>query len=120
MTSVNAGVAALAEPAAGVLIALADQPLLSSADIDFLIDAFLVEPGAIIVPYCGGERGNPVVLPLRFREELSRGGLNVGCRQLIDRHPDKVRPIEAPNDHFVRDVDTPERYRALLADADAG
>ncbi len=84
------------------------------ADIDFLIERFQATSGAyIVVPTHEGARGNPVLLPAAFRDDLVAGGMNVGCRQLIDRNPERVRTVEAPNDHFTTDVDTPEAYAAL-------
>jgi molybdenum cofactor cytidylyltransferase len=114
MTSVRAGIAALSDPWSGVLVCLADQPALTSADIDFLIESFGATQGEhILVPTREGARGNPVLLPAAFRDDLAGGGMNVGCRQLIDRNPDRVRTIEVPNDHFTTDIDTPEAYAAL-------
>ena len=114
MTSVRAGVAALRGPWSGVLVCLADQPALTAADIDFLIERFQATSGAhIVVPTHEGARGNPVLLPAAFRDDLVAGGMNVGCRQLIDRNPERVRTVEAPNDHFTTDVDTPEAYAVL-------
>ena len=114
MTSVRAGIAALSDPWSGVLVCLADQPALTSADIDFLVERFQATQGAhIMVPTHEGARGNPVLLPAAFRDNLVAGGMNVGCRQLIDRNPDRVRTVEVPNDHFTTDIDTPEAYAAL-------
>jgi molybdenum cofactor cytidylyltransferase len=63
MSSVRAGIAAIADDPAAV-VALADQPALEPADVDFLIDAFLALPEPkILVPVYGGQRGNPIVLP---------------------------------------------------------
>ena len=46
MSSVRAGIAAIADDPAAIVVALADQPALRPADIDFLIDAFLALRGA--------------------------------------------------------------------------
>ena len=114
MTSVRAGVAALAAPALGIMVCLSDQPLLTPGDIDFLIEAFLArDNGSIVVPVVGGQRGNPIVVSAEHRQEFLDGGIDFGCRHLIDRNPDNVLVVEAPNDHFLRDVDTAEAYAAL-------
>jgi molybdenum cofactor cytidylyltransferase len=115
MSSVRAGIAALANEPAAIVVALADQPALEPADIDFLIDAFLALPEPkILVPVYGGQRGNPVVLPGKQRQALEAGGVNFGCRNLIARHPEAVIRIEAPNPHYVQDIDTPAAYETWM------
>jgi molybdenum cofactor cytidylyltransferase len=113
MSSVRAGIRALADDPAAIVVALADQPALRPADIDFLIEAFLALPERrIVVPVHRGRRGNPIVLPGAQRHALLSGGVNFGCRRLIERHPEAVARIEVPNPHYVQDVDTPEAYEA--------
>jgi molybdenum cofactor cytidylyltransferase len=97
------------------VVALADQPALEPADIDFLIDAFLALPEPkILIPVCGGQRGNPIVLPGAERQTLLGGGFNFGCRNLIERHPEAVTTIEVPNPHCVQDIDTPAAYATWM------
>jgi molybdenum cofactor cytidylyltransferase len=113
MSSVRAGLEALDADPAAIVVALADQPALEPADIDFLIDAFLALPEPkILVPVHGGQRGNPIVLPGQQRRRLLTGGVNFGCRNLIERHPEAVVRIEAPNARYVHDIDTPAAYEA--------
>ena len=114
MSSMRAGVAALDGEPRAIMVCLADQPWLEAADVNFLIEAFDTRArGSITVPMVGGQRGNPIVLAGAHRREILAGGANYGCRRLIERHPEKVCPVQAPNDHFLRDIDTPESYAAL-------
>jgi molybdenum cofactor cytidylyltransferase len=115
MSSVRAGIGALADDPAAIVVALADQPALRPADIDFLIDAFLALPERqIVVPVYRGQRGNPIILPGEHRQTLLDGGVNFGCRNLIERHPEIVATIDVPNPHYLQDVDTPEAYDAWI------
>jgi molybdenum cofactor cytidylyltransferase len=111
MSSVRAGIAAITDDPAAIVIALADQPALEPADVDFLVNAFLALPEPkILVPTYGGQRGNPIVLSGMHRPALAAGGVNFGCRNLIEWHPQAVVKIEAPNPHYVQDIDTPTAY----------
>ena len=111
MSSVRAGIEAIDGDPAAIVVALADQPALEPADIDFLIDAFLASPEPkILVPVRGGQRGNPIVMPGAERQTLLDGGFNFGCRNLIERHPEAVAKIEVPNPHYMQDIDTPAAY----------
>jgi molybdenum cofactor cytidylyltransferase len=115
MTSVRVGIEAIGDDPAAIVVALADQPALEPADIDSLIDAFFELPAPrIVVPVHGGQRGNPIVLPGADRRTLLGGGINFGCRDLIERYPEAVARIEAANPHYVQDVDTPEAYAAWI------
>jgi molybdenum cofactor cytidylyltransferase len=111
MSSVRAGIEAIDGNPAAIVVALADQPALEPADIDFLIDAFLALPKPkILIPVRGRQRGNPIVLPGAERQTLLDGGFNFGCRNLIEQHPEAVSEIEVPNQHYIQDIDTPAAY----------
>lgn len=113
MSSVHRGLEALSRPCDGVMICLTDQPLLTTRDIDALIDAYTRSGGAILVPTYEGRRGNPIVLAVAQREQILGGGRNLGCKKLIENNPELVTTVAMDNDHFVVDLDTPEDYRQL-------
>lgn len=111
MSSVYRGIERLSRPCDGIMICLADQPLLTPADIDFLIDAFARRSrGSILVPTCRGQRGNPIVLAAEHRAAILAGERNLGCKRLIERNPDLIETFETGNEHFVFDLDTPANY----------
>ena len=116
MTSVHAGLAALPGPFDAMIVCLADQPLLNAQDIQALIGAFKKrERGVAVVPRVNGERGNPIILDWAAREEILGGDANLGCRQFIERNPDRVASFDTANDHYVVDIDSPEDLQALEA-----
>jgi CTP:molybdopterin cytidylyltransferase MocA/xanthine/CO dehydrogenase XdhC/CoxF family maturation factor len=115
VSSVRAGLAALTQPADAVMVCLGDQPLLGSADLDRLRVAYGERPqGSILVPMRGNRRGNPVLLDWQSARETLERGTNFGCRQFMDENPERVYRWQAPNDHYVRDVDAPEDYQAAI------
>jgi molybdenum cofactor cytidylyltransferase len=115
MSSVDCGMQALRQPAAGFMVCLGDQPLLDTSDIDTLVAAFLSQcPGSVLVPQFHGRRGNPVIVADRHRKAILAGGRRLGCRHFIDSHPELVWHHEMPNDHCVFDLDTPQDYALLL------
>jgi molybdenum cofactor cytidylyltransferase len=115
MSSVRAGIEGIRGNPAAIVVALADQPALEPADVDFLIEAFMALPEPrILIPVRGRQRGNPIVLPGAERHSLLSGGLNFGCRNLIEQHPQAVAKIEMPNPHYVQDIDTPAAYDSWM------
>ncbi|MEY2930952.1 MAG: hypothetical protein RL033_1701 [Pseudomonadota bacterium] len=120
VSSVRAGLAALRPPLDAVMICLGDQPLLEVADLGALKRAYRERPhGSILVPSYGEQRGNPVVIDWASAQDTLERGTNYGCRQFLDDNPERVFRWPAPNEHFVRDVDLPADYQALLARASA-
>ena len=115
MTSVAAGVAALALPCDAIMICLGDMALLETADYRELMDAHESRPrGSIVVPRRSGMRGNPVVFASEFKAEIVAGERNLGCRKLIADHPGEVFAYEPAHDRFFVDLDTPEDYARYL------
>jgi molybdenum cofactor cytidylyltransferase len=114
MTSVHKGLAALQQPCAGVMICLADQPLLEAQDVNLLIESFLKRTaGSVLVPTYQGKRGNPIILSYEHRDAILAGDRNLGCKRFIEKNPDLVTTLEMPNNHVVVDLDTPDDYAVL-------
>jgi len=115
ISSIRCGVKALSNGCEFAFIALADQPLLTPSDIHFLLESFNVLSNKTIqVPYFNNCRGNPLLLRASQLKEVDSQGVHLGCRKLIDKHPEKVQRIEVDNDHFTCDLDTPEDVLAVL------
>ena len=115
-SSIQAGVAALAPSAQTVMIALADQPLITTAEINFLIAEFArATEKSIGVPTFNGQRGNPVLFDLRYREELLALQGEVGGKSILARHPEAILEVALPAGNILVDADTPEAYARLSA-----
>lgn len=114
-SSVRVGLQALDEAFDLVIVALADQPLVGSAELDELIRAFRQRsPGTeILYPVVGGQRGNPVLFAGGLITRLMRGGGPVPGRKFIDEHPELVQLHESANPNFVLDLDTREDVAAF-------
>ena len=108
-SSVRAGLNASDFSKTGILIALADQPLLTPADIAGLCDAFLSGPRRrIMVPYVNKTRGNPVLFPSALAKLAHAEEGESHYRRFIDANPALVSSYAAPNANFITDIDTPE------------
>ena len=116
MSSVRAGIAAITDDPAAIVVALADQPALEPADVDFLVDAFLALPEPkILVPGYGGQRGNPIVLP-----GLQRQALRGGRRQLRLPQPDRAASRSGGQDRGAQSaLRAGHRYAHSVRDLDA-
>jgi len=114
-SSVRLGLEALGTRFDVVLVVLADQPLLSSAEFTELISAFKKRPvgAAILYPEVNGQRGNPVIFSGEVVADLLGTQQKIGCRKFMDDHPELVHKYVTDNDRFIIDVDTPEDLAAF-------
>jgi molybdenum cofactor cytidylyltransferase len=113
--SLRAGLRAVPDDAAAVLVCLGDMPLVSSAMIDRLLDAYDGDEGRlIIVPTHRGQRGNPVLWDRRFFADMSALTGDTGARGLLSRYAEHVVEIEIGSDAVLRDFDTPAALRKDL------
>jgi molybdenum cofactor cytidylyltransferase len=103
--SIRRGIRALPTGSRGVVVFLADMPLLSADAVAPLIAA--LERGAIGAEYVyRGRPAHPVAFSCRLFEELSSLRGDVGGRHLLSGREDVVR-IEAPDSGATYDVDRP-------------
>jgi molybdenum cofactor cytidylyltransferase len=117
-SSIQAGIAVAASDTEGIMVCLADMPLLVAADYAAIGTAFLEkkqqQEACIIVPFVEGKRGNPVVFSSFFRAELANLPTGSdGAKALVAAHLDCVFRLEMPTPAFVLDIDSEEEYQRL-------
>lgn len=113
--SLKAGIAALPVTAAGALILLGDQPLVTATLIDQLIDRFTDEgrTDRFIQTQYGEIPAPPVLIGRGWFSGLDGITGDQGARELIRDHRDRVTSIQSDEDRPL-DLDTIEDYRKLL------
>ncbi len=108
-TSIAAGVAALPQDAEAAVIVLGDQPRVTPAAINALIDAHRTTGKPLIASRYGEVTGAPTLIGRAMFDEARRLSGDVGGRWLMDRHPEMVGEVPLPPDLAV-DLDTPEEF----------
>ncbi|MEJ1221913.1 nucleotidyltransferase family protein [Sediminicola sp. 1XM1-17] len=98
--------------AKGVMILLADQPLVDTAYINKLIDAFLQGSHGMITTKYGNREGVPAIFDQRFFTDLLALNKDFGAKELIKKHMHSNLGIHP--DGKALDIDTQEDYLALL------
>lgn len=118
VSSQRLGLAALSDTFDAVIVALADQPLISSQDISALIAAYQQRRAgtSVVHPEVAGKRGNPVIFSHDVLEQILSAGPDVGCRQWQAAHPEAVMPLITDNRRYRVDIDTPEDLARFAAD----
>jgi molybdenum cofactor cytidylyltransferase len=108
-TSIVAGITFLADTAPDVnaaLIALCDQPFLTPADYNALIDEFTRFPSSIVAAAYDGVVGVPAIFSNAMFADLRSLKGDEGARHLVRHYQERTIPVEISGAAF--DVDTPE------------
>ena len=106
-TSLSTGISNLPEGAGAALILLGDMPFVDAGMIRNLLKAAEENPDHIIVSTHDGKRGNPVIWPSRFFEELQQVKGDVGAKHIIGANPEFVFEVEI-GEAASADLDTPD------------
>ena len=115
MTSAAIGVGALTKATDAVMMCLGDMVLLEPPDYAELVSVYLDKTDrSIVIPYFGGQRGNPILFAASYVHEVAMGERHIGCKKLANEYPDDVFRYEAVHDRFTTDMDTPEDYARVL------
>jgi molybdenum cofactor cytidylyltransferase len=108
-SSVRLGIEALHSNFDALLIALSDQPAITTTEIGQLLRAFSQRSAGkeIVLPMVDGQRGNPVVFSKKALQNTVAIP-DLSCRAYMDAHPEQVQLWHTDNAAFICDVDTPE------------
>jgi CTP:molybdopterin cytidylyltransferase MocA len=117
VSSQRLGLQALPEDLDGIVMALADQPLIEAADVQQLTHAFAQRPTGIemVFPKVNGAPGNPVMLSAVARTAILARGPDFGCKEWRQAHKVQVLPFDSANLHFTTDLDHLEDVAAFTA-----
>ena len=111
-TSLRAGLAAFPPGIEGALVVLGDQPRITPATIEAVVDAWAAGRTEIIVPrYAAGGGSNPALLDRRVWPLAAGLAGDQGMVGVIAAHPELVARVDVPGSN--PDVDTPEDLAAL-------
>jgi len=115
--SVQCGLRSIRGSASGFLIFPADHPLVTSADIRKLIDAFEgQEPGEGAVPVHAGRRGHPILLGWGHREAILSLDGATPLHDYIRPRLANLAQVDVDNEWVASAMNTPQEYaRALEA-----
>ena len=110
LSSVQAGFAALPPAAEAAVVMLSDQPFLPAGVVDAVVEAFRRSGKGIVVPAFQGRRGHPVLIGLKYHDEVLALDPTNGLRRLMRAHPDDIFEAAVEDANILRDMDVPEDY----------
>jgi molybdenum cofactor cytidylyltransferase len=96
-----------------VLMTLVDVPMLSPATVEAVVGEWRRTGAPIVRPAIGAVHGHPVLFDRSLFDELREAPLVGGAKAVVRRHEARIVNVVPPDDGCLRDIDTPEDYRAL-------
>jgi molybdenum cofactor cytidylyltransferase len=114
LSSVQCGFKALPVETRAVLVVLGDQPKISKAIINKLIAAYKSSEKGIVLPVYKKERGHPVLIDLKYREEVEKLSPEVGLRGTVYRHPEDILEVDVETPSIIKDIDDESDYKKEL------
>lgn len=109
--SLQAGVRA-ARACDAAIVLLGDQPFVTSALLDCLIDRFAETRKGVVRPVVGSRPANPVLMSAALFPEVFEQRGDVGGRKIVERHSQEVCLVPIDDPRLVADIDTLEDYEA--------
>ncbi|WP_367383526.1 NTP transferase domain-containing protein [Roseobacter sp. HKCCD6265] len=117
--SIRVGLSDLEAPA--VLIMLADMPEITAYDLHLMLTLHAQAPDAILRAASeDGTPGHPVLFPADLFADLRKLSGDIGARDLLKRHANRIHLIPLKGDRALIDLDTPEDWAAWRAKEKGG
>ncbi len=107
LSSLKVGLQALGDDCDGVLVHLADHPLVKPSTFESVVAEFARGRGAIVIARCDGKRGHPVIFGRSVFRELLDAPEDEGARAVVIRDPTRVVYVEVDDPGVSLDLDTP-------------
>lgn len=115
-SSIRVGIEAVHPESRAVILALADQPLISVATIDALVQKYLETGGPVVAPYFRRRRGNPVLLDRKLFPYLKKIEGDSGAKAVIKEHGWKVVKVGVKDPGVLLDIDSKADYQRVLGE----
>ncbi|RLB93286.1 MAG: molybdenum cofactor cytidylyltransferase [Deltaproteobacteria bacterium] len=117
-TSLIKGLENVSSVCDAAMFLLGDQPLVTAAIINRLMNAFEAANALITIPYCNDQRGNPVIIARPLFHRLKSLSADIGARDLFDEFKESILKVQITDKAILIDVDTMDDYKNLITTPD--
>jgi molybdenum cofactor cytidylyltransferase len=113
LTSMQCGLRAIPEQAAGVLFTLVDHPNVGPDTIAELLRFDPARVPLLRIPRYHGRRGHPLFFSRELIPEFLALPPEATARDVVERHAARIDYLDVPDAGILDDVDDPDTYRRL-------
>lgn len=118
LSSVRCGLQNLPKQCRTVLVALGDQPSITSELISRMLESFSACEKSILVPLYDDRRGHPILFSIVHRDSVLTRYDDVGLRGLLRDYPEDVFELVVSTPSVLSDMDYPADYQRERATFD--
>ncbi len=115
LSSVRYGFEALGSDCDGALVALGDQPNITSKLVDDIVRSFNKTDKGILVPVHNSKRGHPIIVSTKYKDEILTCYDDIGLRGLLHCHSDDIFELNVSSSSILDDMDFPEDYQREIS-----
>jgi molybdenum cofactor cytidylyltransferase len=113
LSSIQAAIRSLeGTPVDGILLCLVDHPLITSALVNEIVEAFYLSGKCVVLPVFQGRRGHPVIFAKTLFAELLAAPIEKGARAVVWNHPDEVEEVPTEEQGAVLNLNDPEAFQS--------
>ena len=96
---------------AGILICLADQPLVNSVYLQQMLTEFITKEVSIVASGYGDRMGVPAIFGPEIYNELKLLDSDYGAREILNKYKSTIRSLDGHG--ILADIDTPLAYQKI-------
>jgi molybdenum cofactor cytidylyltransferase len=111
LSSVQCGFKNLPSDTVATLVFQGDQPFITPAVINMVINAFKMSGKGIIIPVYEGKRGHPLLLDKKYSDQIDELDPGKGLRSITYLNAGDVLEVETDEPGILRDFDTYDDYK---------
>jgi molybdenum cofactor cytidylyltransferase len=95
----------------GVMLFLVDQPLITAALVDTLVEQFEASQKRIVIPTYNAKRGHPVIFASSLYDELLAAPAEQGARAVVWAHAKEVLEVPTDEEGVLLNLNDPEALK---------
>lgn len=108
LSSIQAALRSLPQQTEGIILFLIDHPLISSALVGELIEAFYNSCKPIVLPLYAGRRGHPVIFSSALYGELLNASPDTGARAVVWAHANEIQVVQTNEEGCILNLNDPD------------
>lgn len=110
LSSVKCGFRHLPDDFRAALVFPGDQPMIRPEVVNLIINSYLESGKGIVIPVFKMQRGHPLLVDSKYRDEIMHLNGSDGLKGLAVMHPDDVLETGTNDPSILKDIDTREDY----------
>ncbi|AGB41016.1 putative MobA-like protein [Halobacteroides halobius DSM 5150] len=111
LTTVRQGIKDIPITTEYIMLALGDQPLITTDIFNLVLKECLRKKPDIMVPVVNGKRGHPLLINKRLIPEIHLLKKQGGLRNLLHKYPERVYHFNINDESIIVDLDYYEDYQ---------